>query len=92
MDALKVTNLTKKFKEFKAVNSISFALKKVRFSDYSANGAGKTTTIQMLLGVLTPTSGSISYFGDDFATHREAILEKVNFSSTYTNLLELDCA
>jgi ABC-2 type transport system ATP-binding protein len=50
------------------------------------NGAGKTTTIQMLLGILGPNSGSITYFGKNFFTHREEVLEKVNFSSTYTNL------
>jgi ABC-2 type transport system ATP-binding protein len=50
------------------------------------NGAGKTTTIQMLLGVLTPTFGQISYFGKNFQSAREEILESVNFSSTYTNL------
>ena len=50
------------------------------------NGAGKTTTIQMLLGVLTPTSGEIFYFGKEFQSSREKILENVNFSSTYTNL------
>lgn len=50
------------------------------------NGAGKTTTIQMLLGVLRPTGGAIHVFGKEFNKHREEILEKMNFSSTYTNL------
>ena len=40
----------------------------------------------MLLGLLTPTSGSIRYSGKDLQTHREEILETINFSSTYTNL------
>ncbi len=87
MDALKVDNLTKKFKDFIAVNDISFSLKKGEILGLlGPNGAGKTTTIQMLLGVLTPSSGSISYFGKNLQTHREHILEKVNFSTTYTNL------
>ncbi len=50
------------------------------------NGAGKTTTLQMLLGILTPTSGSVRIFGQDIATHQSEILEKVNFSSTYVDL------
>lgn len=50
------------------------------------NGAGKTTTIQMLLGILTPTEGEVFYFGKSLKSHREDILEQVNFSSTYTNL------
>mgnify|MGYP005838153327 CR=1 FL=1 len=87
MDVLNVQNLTKQFKSFKAVDNISFTLKKGEILGLlGPNGAGKTTTIQMLLGVLSPSSGTISYFGKDFANHREEILEKVNFSSTYTNL------
>lgn len=87
MDVLKVQNLTKQFGKFKAVDNISFNLKKGEILGLlGPNGAGKTTTIQMLLGVLSPSSGSISYFGRDFNRNREEILEKVNFSSTYTNL------
>lgn len=87
MDVLKVQNLTKQFGGFKAVDSISFNLKKGEILGLlGPNGAGKTTTIQMLLGVLSPSSGSISYFGKNFNENREEILEKVNFSSTYTNL------
>jgi ABC-2 type transport system ATP-binding protein len=88
---LEVKNLTKKFidkkKSFLAVNNISFSLKESEILGLlGKNGAGKTTTIQMLLGVLTPTSGEISYFGKNFLSAREEILEQVNFSSTYTSL------
>lgn len=72
---------------FVAVDSISFELQKGEILGLlGPNGAGKTTTMQMLLGILNPSSGSIKYFGKNFATHQEEILEKVNFSSTYTNL------
>jgi len=50
------------------------------------NGAGKTTTIQMILDLITPTSGSISIFGLDMKHHREEILNRVNFSSPYVSL------
>jgi ABC-2 type transport system ATP-binding protein len=84
---LEVKNLTKKFKKFTAVDDVSFALKEGEILGFlGPNGAGKTTTIQMMLGVLTPTSGNIFYFGKNFNSHREEILEQVNFSSTYTNL------
>jgi len=87
MDILQVKNLTKKFGRFVAVNNISFSLKEGEILGLlGPNGAGKTTTIQMLLGVLTPTFGKISYFGKEFSLSREEILERVNFSSTYTNL------
>lgn len=87
MDILTVKNLTKKFGKFTAVNNISFSLKEGEILGLlGPNGAGKTTTIQMLLGVLTPTTGEIKYFGKNLINNKEEILEKVNFSSTYTQL------
>lgn len=87
MNVLDVTGLTKKFGSFTAVNNISFSLGEGEILGIlGSNGAGKTTTIQMLLSVLTPTSGQIHYFGKDLDKHREEILEQVNFSSTYTQL------
>lgn len=87
MDILEVKNLTKKFKDFTAVNNITFSLQEGEILGLlGPNGAGKTTTIQMILGVLSPTSGSIAYFGKNLKENREEILEQVNFSSTYTNL------
>src|SRR3990167_753069 len=87
MDTLEVKNLTKKFGKFVAVDNISFSLKEGEILGLlGPNGAGKTTTIQMLLGVLTYTKGTILYFGKALNENREEILEKINFSSTYTNL------
>lgn len=50
------------------------------------NGAGKTTTIQMLLGLLEPTKGTIKIFGKPLETQREEILKQVGFSSAYISL------
>lgn len=87
MAILTVDHLSKNFKKFQAVEDISFELKEGEILGLlGPNGAGKTTTIQMLLGILTPSSGTIKYFGKDLLKHREEILEEVNFSSTYTNL------
>lgn len=84
---IEVDHIVKKFGSFTAVNDITFAVKEGEILGFlGPNGAGKTTTIQMLLGLLTPTSGSISYAGKNLQTHREEILETINFSSTYTNL------
>src|SRR6185503_15999578 len=84
---LQVQHLVKRFGEFFAVNDISFDIRPGEILGLlGPNGAGKTTTLQMLLGVVTPTAGSIEMFGLDLATHREIILEKVNFSSTYVGL------
>jgi ABC-2 type transport system ATP-binding protein len=61
---IQVENLTKKFKDFTAVNDISFKVKTGEiFAFLGPNGAGKTTTIKMLTTLLTPTSGSIQING-----------------------------
>ncbi|HEX7766467.1 MAG TPA: ABC transporter ATP-binding protein [Nitrospira sp.] len=84
---LEVCNLTKTFGDFTAVNGISFTLQPGEILGVlGPNGAGKTTTMHMLLGLITPTSGTISMFGMDLETHREAILQQVNFSSTYMSM------
>jgi ABC-2 type transport system ATP-binding protein len=84
---LEVRTLTKRFGDFTAVNGISFALQPGEILGVlGPNGAGKTTTMHMLLGLITPTSGTISMFGMDLETHREAILQQVNFSSTYMSM------
>ncbi len=57
---IQVKNLTKKFKDFKAVDDISFEVKKGEiFAFLGPNGAGKSTTIKMLTTLLKPTSGEI---------------------------------
>lgn len=84
---VQVVNLTKRFGDFTAVNGVSFEIKPGEILGLlGPNGAGKTTTIQMLLGLVTPTAGSIRMFGMDLNTHREAILQRVNFSSTYISM------
>jgi ABC-2 type transport system ATP-binding protein len=84
---LEVKNLSKHFGSFIAVNNISFHLKEGEILGFlGVNGAGKTTTIQMLLNILTPSSGTISYFGKDLLKHQSEIMEYVNFSTTYTQL------
>ena len=61
---LEVKNLTKKFSDNTAVDSISFEIPQgICFGLLGPNGAGKTTTIEMMEGILKPTSGNISYSG-----------------------------
>lgn len=81
---LEVKSLTKKFGDFTAVDNLSFSLGDGEILGLlGPNGAGKTTTIQMLLGVMEPTNGEITYFSKPFKKYREQILQDVNFSSTY---------
>ena len=87
MEVLRAENLTKSFDKFVAVDDVSFSLKEGEILGLlGPNGAGKTTTLQMLLGILTPSFGKVFYFGKGLDEHREEIMERVNFSSTYTNL------
>ncbi|MCD6522945.1 MAG: ABC transporter ATP-binding protein [Candidatus Diapherotrites archaeon] len=64
MYAIKTENLTKKYGDFVAVNSLNLNVKKGKiFGFLGPNGAGKTTTILMLLGIIKPTSGK-AYIND----------------------------
>src|SRR5262245_20012864 len=84
---LQVANLRKSFGEFTAVDGISFEIEPGEILGLlGPNGAGKTTTIHMLLGLITPSGGTIRMFGMDLATDRELILQQVNFSSTYISM------
>jgi len=84
---LEAIDLTREFDGVIALNKFSFQLKRGEvLGMLGANGAGKTTAMNMLLGLTTPTSGSIKAFGMDLATHRIEILRRANFSSAYTSL------
>ncbi len=87
---LNVCQLTKIYghkDSFTAVDAISFKLQPGEILGLlGPNGSGKTTTIQMLLGTLSATSGSICYFGKEFPKYRSEVLQWVTFASTYTSL------
>lgn len=94
---LEVHNLVKKFfvkpslsseeRSITVVHDMSFnLLEGESLGVLGPNGAGKTTLIKMLLSVLSPTAGTITYFGKNFFTHRSSILEKVSFASSYVRL------
>ena len=64
MYAIKIDNLTKKYKDVTAVNNLSLCIKEGElFSLLGVNGAGKTTTIKMLSCLTAPTSGDAFLFG-----------------------------
>jgi len=62
--ALRVDCLVKDFASFRAVDEISFTLPEGEIMVFlGPNGAGKTTTLKMIMGILVPSSGSISIRG-----------------------------
>lgn len=84
---LEVKDLTKWYGEYQAVDHISFAINEGEvWGLLGANGAGKSTTIQMLVGLTTPDSGTVSYFGKDFSKHKTECLADINFASAYIEL------
>jgi ABC-type multidrug transport system ATPase subunit len=75
---IKVTRLSKQFKELKAVDELSFTVQEGDVYGFlGQNGAGKSTTIRTLLTLITPTSGTIELFGYNLTTHRKEILQQV---------------
>lgn len=79
---IQVENLTKKFNDFTAVNSISFNVKKGEiFGFLGANGAGKTTAMKMLIGISTPTSGKAQVANYDVFKNPEKIKNSIGYMS-----------
>ena len=62
---LTITNLTKEFSGTRAVDSVNETLTRGVYGLLGVNGAGKTTLMRMLTTLLTPTSGSICWDGED---------------------------
>jgi len=63
---INVDNLTKRFGDFTAIDSLSFNVKPGEVLGFlGPNGAGKSTTMKMITGFLTPTEGQVTVFGHD---------------------------
>ena len=85
--AIIAKNLTKRYDSVLAVDAINFVVEPGSITALlGGNGAGKTTTIAMLLGLLLPTSGSISVLGTDMIRDRYKVLPRMNFSSPYVEM------
>lgn len=79
---ISVRNLTKRFGDFTAVDSISFDVSKGEiFGFLGANGAGKTTAMRMLCGLSYPTSGTGTIAGLDVRKDGERIKRKIGYMS-----------
>ena len=75
---IEVNNLSKKFKDIKAVNNLNLnVFRGDVFGFLGPNGAGKSTTIRMLLSLISPSQGDIKIFGMPLKEKRNAILQKI---------------
>jgi ABC-2 type transport system ATP-binding protein len=89
MSIIQVKNLSKHFGSFKAVDDISFEVRKGEiFGFLGANGAGKTTAMRMLTGLLTPTSGEATVAGFDVGTQPEQVKARIGYMSQKFSLYE----
>ena len=84
---LSVRELRKSYGATVAVDGVSFEVgRKEIVGLLGPNGAGKTTTINVLLGVLAPSAGTIEIEGVDLAARRSEALERTNFAAVYAPL------
>ncbi|GAA1019885.1 ABC transporter [Acrocarpospora pleiomorpha] len=84
---LEAEDLAKRFGNVQAVDGISLRVGQGEIAGLlGPNGAGKSTTLHMLLGLITPDSGTVRMFGLDLARHRTEVLSQVNFSASYLGL------
>jgi ABC-2 type transport system ATP-binding protein len=85
--AVTVDRLAKVYKTSVAVEGISFALPRGSITGLlGGNGAGKTTTIAMLMGLVTPTSGTARVLGAEMPRERYRVLHRMNFESPYVEM------
>lgn len=101
-EAIKTVQLTKKYRELTAVNSLDLTVNKGElFALLGVNGAGKTTTVKMLSCLTKPTSGDAFLMGKSIVTNPAAVKELIGVSPQETAVapgltvrenLELMCA
>ncbi len=87
--AVSVSELTRRFGDFVAVDRVSFEVTKGEiFGFLGPNGSGKSTTIRMLTGILSPTSGRGTVAGFDVMTQAEKIKRHIGYMSQKFSLYE----
>ena len=89
MNAITVTDLTKRFGDFVAVDRLTFEVGQGEvFGFLGSNGAGKSTTIRMLCGLLKPTGGRAEVGGVDVSRDPEGVKRRIGYMSQRFSLYE----
>ena len=89
MNAITVTDLTRRFGDFVAVDHVTFDVRQGEiFGFLGSNGAGKSTTIRMLCGLLKPTSGTAIVGGIDVGRDPESVKRNIGYMSQRFSLYE----
>jgi ABC-2 type transport system ATP-binding protein len=85
--AVAVDRLAKVYSGTTAVAGISFELAPGSMTGLlGGNGAGKTTTIAMIMGLVLPTSGTVTVLGAQMPQQRYRVLHRMNFESPYVDM------
>ena len=85
MNAITATNLTKRYGDFVAVDSLNLSIEKGElFSLLGVNGAGKTTLIKMLSCLSQPTQGDAILLGNSITEKPQAVKQMINVSPQET--------
>jgi ABC-2 type transport system ATP-binding protein len=85
--AISLDRAVKIYKGGTAVSGISFDIAAGSVTGLlGGNGAGKTTTIAMIMGLVTPTSGSVTVLGAQMPRQRHRVLHRLNFESPYVDM------
>jgi ABC-2 type transport system ATP-binding protein len=84
---LTVRDLSKRYAATVALDGVSFEVRRNEIVGLlGPNGAGKTTTLNMIMGVLEPSTGSIAIEGIDLSRQRAKALARTNFAAVYAPL------
>lgn len=85
--AIQVERLVKIYRKMPAVDGLSFSIAHGSITGLlGGNGAGKTTTIATIMGLLMPTSGSVTVLGAQMPRQRYRVLHRMNFESPYVDM------
>ena len=77
---IQTRGLTKTFKEVRALDQLNLNVRKNSiFGFLGPNGSGKSTTIKLLLGLIRPTAGSASVFGEDIGLSSVSIRKRIGY-------------